>query len=280
MPADQTSNSTPDSLDIALAVLVITVKPEGHPRRVHARHELDGLGLDGRFVEGATGEDLDALALYSPRRNALFAKRSMSAQEIACYASHRRAWRALLASADEHALILEDDFHAIDPAALRRVLSDCIAGASRWDVVKFFEYSRKPVWRRKRLGSTELVGFKYPSSGAVGYLVSRKAASRLLSRERIFRPVDEDISWTWEFGLRIWSTPSNMVEDVSVALGGSQIELGRDRIKSWRNPLRPVWWGVLQTWKLVRATISYFGYVLEGRKRLPPEKPAQIVDRP
>lgn len=229
---------------------MLTIDAANGARRRSARHQLRALGLESRFIMGADQGDDGILALYSPVRNLLLARRSMTRGEIAVYEGHRRAWRAFLETESEYALILEDDFYVPDRARFLCAIDDCLSRPSGWDIVKFFDFRPKRVRCRLRLGETALVTYKYAASGAVAYLISRDAATRLLTRRRIFRPVDEDFSWAWEFGLRIWSTEPNLVEEISHQLGGSHLERARRHNKTRRNAVRPVWANVIQAWKL------------------------------
>jgi GR25 family glycosyltransferase involved in LPS biosynthesis len=260
--------------------LIITITPDGHPRRESAIQEAQNLAVEPTFVDGVRHSDFLLSDLYAARRNLLLAKRNLTPHEVATYASHRKAWRMLLDSDAEHALVLEDDFHAPDPAKLRQAIGDCLAAADRWHIVKFFEFSRKRVWRSARFGSTQLVAYKYQSAGAVAYLINREAARRLLSRKRIFRPVDEDLSWNWEFDLRMWTTESNLVEEISDRLGGSHIEAGRKSTKSERSIVRSIWANVIQAWKLACSVLHHGRCALEGRQRLPSEESLKVADRP
>src|SRR5690606_29912904 len=128
---------------------------------------------------------------------------------------------------------------------------DAISRSEAWDIVKFFDVWSKPVIASITLGSTKFVCRKYPPNGAVGYLINANAARVLLSRKRIFRPVDEDISRPWEFDLRVWSTESNLVTEISKSHGGSLLEEERkqEEIHQRRNPIRNV---------LVRNTLELY----------------------
>lgn len=246
-------------------VLVISIVDESHPRHRNAADQLEALRISGRFVEGFAESAEGLYDLYSPTANFVFAKRSLTSQEIACYASHRKAWKAFLESDSPYALILEDDFRVVDPEIFRVAIRDCEMESGRWDIVKFFEFSRKRVWRRMTFGSTRLVAYKYQSAGAVAYLINRKAAQRLLKRKRIFRPVDEDLSWNWEFGLRLWTTEHNLVDEVSDVLGGSHIQGARMLAKTNRHAVRTAWANVIQAWKLGRSVVHHARCFLERR---------------
>lgn len=248
-----------------LGVFVISIVPEDHPRRRNISDQLDGLQFVGEIVQGLKAADPEAQGLYSPRMNLFAAKRSLTREEIAAYASHRKAWKAFLDSGFDHALILEDDFNVPFPAELLRAIDDCLANAGRWDVVKFFEFSRKRVWRRIRFASTQLVAHKFQSGGAVAYLLSRGAAERLLARRKVFRPVDEDMSWSWEFDLTIWTSEFNLVEEISDRLGGSHIATSRTAGKGDKNIARSIWGNFIQAWKLARSAADHCRRALEWR---------------
>ena len=187
----------------------------------------------------------------------LWQKRSLSAGEIAVYCGHRRIWARLVDSGAPFALVLEDDFGISDPQAFCAVLDDCERHPEGWDVIKLFDFNPKPVRLRRRLGTSELVAHRFPAAGAVGYVIGRAAAERMLSRQRFFRAVDEDWSWPWEFALSIWSLSPNCIEEISVGLGGS-VRAPATGPSPSRHPLRALWANAVQTWKSLRAR-SYAG---------------------
>ena len=230
-------------------------------RRSHALEELSALGLEGEFVQGLLTGDQELDELYSQKKNLFLAKRSLTPGEIATYAGHRKIWKRIVDDGCECALVFEDDFGVIDRERFAKSVRDCLDNMGNWDIIKFFDFKPKRVMKRRKLGETDLVAYKYPASGAVAYLITGKAAQRLLGRSRIFRPIDEDFSWPWEFRLRIWSVCPNLVQEVSYRLGGSHLEQTRITNKSGRNVARRIWANVLQSWKLTRSYI----FLLAGR---------------
>lgn len=246
-----------------ILVLVISIEAEDGPRRVSACRELRDLGLGGRVVNGVTDRDKEVADIYSPRLNKLLSKYDLSRREIACYASHRRAWRELLASDRDCALILEDDFCVSDRPALRHAIKDCLFYAPRWDIVKFCEFRRRPALRSVTLGTTELVVQKNLSGGTVGYLINRGAAKRLLSRKRVFRQVDEDFSWYWELGIRLWVTSADFVQHNTDGVFGSSIEQERQLVRARPNGARLIWANVIAGWKHARSMAARLGSISE-----------------
>lgn len=239
-----------------LITLVLTVDKMGGSRRQNAENELQNAGLRGEFVEGYKKSDPLTSQEYSKIKNLIFSKRNLTAGEIAVYAGHRRIWRNFLQSGADVALIFEDDFEINNPDEFRPALEDCLSHKGEWGMVKFFDFKPKRIVRSNRIGNTSLVKYKYAASGAVAYLLNRDTAEKLLSRTKFFRPVDEDLSWSWELNLDIWSTDPNLVSEKSAELGGSLLESDRIANKKQDNVLRRIWDLFLQAYKQIMARIS------------------------
>src|SRR5690606_33966201 len=140
--------------------------------------------------------------------------------EVSTYLGHRRAWNHFLSDQADFGLILEDDFQIMNQEELLRAIRDATAHPDSWDIIKFFDvWSKRPV-AAMQLGSTQILCRKYQPNGAVAYVIHKRAAKVLLSRQRIFRRVDEDLSRPWEFSLRVWSSERNLVTENAQSLGG------------------------------------------------------------
>jgi len=251
-------------------VYILTVDAPDGPRRISARRQLDAAGLEAKFVVGHRLNDPSIYTQYDRARNLLWQKRSLSPGEIAVYCGHREIWRRLLDSGAPFALVLEDDFGISDPKGFRAILNDCERHPEGWEIVKLFDFNPKPVRLRRRLGESELVAHRFPAAGAVGYLIKREAAMRMLARQRFFRAIDEDWSWPWEFDLDIWSLSPNCIEEISVDLGGS-VRTPATSLPPPRNPLRALWANAIQAWKSMRSHM----HVRHMARRLdPPRKRA------
>ena len=242
---------------MSLPAYILTVDTTDGPRRQSARRQLDAVGLEAEFVEGFRLNDPDIHDQYDRSRNLFWQKRSLSAGEIAVYCGHRKIWARLVDSGAPFALVLEDDFGISDPATFHAILDDCKRHQDGWDIVKLFDFNPKPVRLRRRLGQSEIVAHRFPAAGAVGYLITRDAAQRMLSRKLFFRAIDEDWSWPWEFNLAIWSLSPNCIEEISVGLGGS-VRAPATGPSPRRHPVRALWANVIQMWKSLRAR-SYAG---------------------
>lgn len=198
------------------------------PHQVHLAH-------------GFVGTDTEVDHLFDTRKAALWCKHMPTRGEMAAYATHRLGWQRLLAENWDHALLLEDDFRFHDPAVVHRAVAEASALlADGRHMIKLFDFPRD---RSRHEGiSVEIAGlplvkWKRTRAGLVGYLLSREGAELLLSRKHIFRVVDEDIKFFWEFGLDIWSIPGNPIREAAMDLGGSLLDVERTGARK-RNFLR------------------------------------------
>ncbi|MEQ1943905.1 glycosyltransferase family 25 protein [Mesorhizobium sp. VNQ89] len=223
----------------------MTIDPPDGPRRQSMVRELAGMAFDWEFVEGYRKGDPILDELYSPAKNLLLSKRSLSAGEIACYAGHRLIWQTIVERGDPCAIVFEDDAQIADRAAFDNAVRDVTSAP--FDIVKLWDIKPKPVVARRRIGGTQIVVHKMIASGTGCYLISRDAAARMLGRKSVFRAVDEDFSHAWEFSVQIWSVWPNPVADIAAE---STIEA--ERISRNRRKIRSLWGEALQVVKRVR----------------------------
>ncbi|WP_292428192.1 glycosyltransferase family 25 protein [Mesorhizobium sp.] len=220
---------------------------------MHAANELGRVGLSFDFVQGVDQNSAEIDRAYSRLLNWTLHKRSLTRGEISVYLGHRKIWQEVMRKGMDFALVFEDDFKIRDDEQFVQAINDAISHRGIWSIVKFFDFNHKKVVESIKIGATHLVGYKYPASGAVAYLISRQAAQSLLRRRHLFRPIDEDFSHPWEFSIRVWSTSPNLVDEVSLKLGGSILESERSDLRSKRIVVRSVWGNFLQARKFLRS---------------------------
>lgn len=241
-----------------LSVLILTCRKSPAARVASARAALQALDLPMKIevVEGYVGEDSHVDTLYDAKQNRRWTKRAISRTEVAVYATHRLAWQHLRQSDAGAALILEDDFAMRDPDTVARVITFWrdMLGHER-DIVKLFDFEKRTRNRaifRTHVHGVDLVKWTAPSAGMVAYLISRRGAEKFLSRDRVFRQVDEDTKYFWELGLNIWSIPNNPVSEISHTLGGSLVEADRQSNRE-RRVMRSLWGNVLSVTRKTRT---------------------------
>ena len=218
---------------------VLTISPPGSARYEHASRTLDALGLDYQMVDSFTADDVGKNDFYNPYMNFIWSKYRLTKEEIATYAGHRKCWRTFLQSADDHALILEDDFKVLDQRLFFAAINDARQLPEKWSIIKLFDVKEKTQRSYEvKAGETTFMRQRIPCSGAVGYIITRKGAEALLKRKKFFRQVDTDISYPWEFGLDVWSVSPNPLDEIARELGGSLIEKGRNERRARKNILR------------------------------------------
>ena len=223
-----------------LETFVISVDPPDGPRRKSAQAQLDAIGWRFRFSNGFASGSREAMALYSARLNRRRSKRPLTGGEIAAYASHRLAMRMFLDSGASFGLILEDDFGLVAPDSFSRRIEAILKTPIAWDFIKLFDYQPGPISQRRAAGDVDIVSYAEPGAGMVAYLVTRAGAQKFLSRDLIFRQIDEDTKFYWELGIRVLSASPNPVTEISDRMGGSLIEAERLRLRTARTLRRSV----------------------------------------
>jgi len=126
---------------------------------------------------------------------------TLSVGEIGCYASHMKAWDALLASRSQFAVVLEDDARV--PPNLADLVQEMIAVLPKhWDLVHLYDREEYPARPLGAVGTQhELVRYSRVPGGCVAYLISRSGARKLRRRELRSWPLDTDFRRPWHFDL-------------------------------------------------------------------------------
>lgn len=153
-------------------------------RRETMERRFGALGIACERVDAITPADI------TPEQRARFcdptAYRWQTEGELACSLSHAKAMRAFLTTADSHAAIFEDD--AILSAALPELLEAFAAAPGAIDVLRL-ETDNGPLRLRPapeaRLGAFGIYQLYNAGGGAAAYVVSRRAAQRILDGTEI-----------------------------------------------------------------------------------------------
>lgn len=150
---------------------------------------------DGGFaltrIPAVDGRDPDYVATLPDRAPGPISGRVLSATEAACFESHRKAWQAIVESGETHGVVLEDDM--IYAKGFAACLQDGWVPPEA-DIVKLETWG----WRIYMdsvsvgaLGPVALHRLRSTHIGGGGYVLSVKAASRLLTVTEAFTdPVD------------------------------------------------------------------------------------------
>ncbi len=176
-------------------------------------------------VDGALLSDADKAAVYTQELHHPRYPFVLSASEIGCFLSHRRAWQALLDSEFDAGFFVEDDV-VIDLDRLRPGLRIAQPHCARGTLVRFpFRAGRDHGRTLERLENTILIADRHPGLGMQAQLMDRKAAAALLYATRVFdRPVDTFVQTHWNHPVRILAVHPSGIGEIGDALGGSFIQ--------------------------------------------------------
>lgn len=236
-----TSAPNPRFPDSRFPVLVLTCRIAPPERRASALAQLSAMSdlVRVEMVDGFIDTDDSTLRLHDRALERRWTRRPMTLREVATYGTHRAGWQRLLETGATHALLLEDDFIITDPAALRRLLENLASVMTPdVDMLKLFDFPNndRNGWALQRDVAGETLFFpKHPKPGAVGYVLSAHGAAKFLGRKAVFRPIDEDLRYYWELGLRVWTLSRPLVRDGSATLGGSLLEPERRAFRKDRS---------------------------------------------
>lgn len=217
------------------AVFVLTFPGAGTDRHQSPQQEFERLPIElgWSLVMGFGPQDQIVEEVYDADLNQRWMKRPLAASEIAVYAGHRKMYAEFLSGSAEFGLFLEDDFqisHLDDFCYLVEHIESVMAST---DMLKLFNFGDKPGWvvRQRTSGPLQLVKHHRNSAGAVAYVLSRHGAEKLLAKSKLYRQIDEDFKYHWEFDLNIWSLAPDLVTENSSGLGGSLLEMDRRTMK-------------------------------------------------
>ena len=179
--------------------------------------------VDGRLLSPEAVEAAYARARFSPRYPF-----SLALTEIGAFLSHRSAWSRIVDEGLDFALVFEDDA-AIDPILFSALLEFVAAERARWDYVLMpaegLEPSGAIVARR---GALSLLRPHAPPLRAIGQIVSRAAAERLLQITAPFdRPIDTFLQMAWVTGITLLVATPTPIRDVSRDTGGTTVQRRR-----------------------------------------------------
>jgi len=180
-----------------LPVFVISL-PDS-PRRPVISGRLGALGIDFTFIDGIHGHALspDMIAnVCDPERSLRRMGRLLTPNEIGCALSHREAYRQMIESGHEAAIIFEDD--AIPGAQLLELVRQWRSIPASIDLLSLFKGSGIIIRQGGfSLGSVRLARAASTIEYACGYFIRRTAAMKLHAATRKISSVAD-----WPFDLR------------------------------------------------------------------------------
>jgi GR25 family glycosyltransferase involved in LPS biosynthesis len=167
-------------------------------------------------------------AAYVRARHAPRYPFSLGLPEIGAFLSHRAAWRRIVDEGLDCAVVFEDDA-AVDPERFSEVLDFLASERDRWSYALMPAAGLEPPGEvLARRGSLALIRPHAPPLRAIGQVVSREAAERLLAVTAPFdRPVDTFLQMNWVTGLTLLAVTPTPIRDVSRETGGTTVQRKR-----------------------------------------------------
>lgn len=172
---------------------IYVINLDRSPERLrHMETTLGEHGLGFTRVVGVDGAELDAETYEAISH---FGTRRLSRGEIGCFLSHRACWSRIADGAAAHGVVFEDDVVLGRDAGL-------VLGGDGWvpdsaEIIKLETYLRPAFVGKRpiaRIGGRSVARLQSAHLGTGGYLLSRKAAQRLVElSERIPAQVDDFI---------------------------------------------------------------------------------------
>jgi GR25 family glycosyltransferase involved in LPS biosynthesis len=215
--------------------------------------------VEGRLLAPEAVEAAYVRARFSPRYPF-----TLGLPEIGAFLSHRAAWRRIVAEGLDHALVFEDDA-AINSALFASLLEFLTTERARWDYVLMpaagLEPSGAIVARR---GAFSLLRPHAPPLRAIGQVVSRSAAERLLALTAPFdRPVDTFLQMAWISGITLLVAAPTPIRDVSANTGGTTVQRRRKGLirRLRHEAMRPIYRA--QVLALYRRHLAHAGDMKE-----------------
>lgn len=225
-------------------------------RRQRMQAELDRSGIAASRFEAtrwAALPEAEQARLYSQTLNARQFHKPLVNGEKGCYASHLRAWQWLLDSSHPALVVLEDDVR-LQPG-FGAVIAAIEALPEGWDMIKLIgrldlSRGKKLQHRQDLTPGFQLVDYQRIPSLTAGYVISRTGARKLLaSRIPFGRPIDVDLRYWWENGLKVQG-----IEPAVIALDDTSLQssVGAKALDSpattWRKFRRKAAYTLLNHW--------------------------------
>jgi glycosyl transferase, family 25 len=176
-------------------------------RRSKIESELIKINVKAERIDAVVWKSLtsaDQEKYYSDSLNKRGYHSPLVDGEKGCYVSHIRLWERLLASGDSCMVVLEDDIQLMpDFSSVVKAISDL---DKPWDMVKLIGRPQEKIRNKWPLfNKYKLFTYQRIPSYTSAYIVSRSGAMKLLqSRVPFGRPIDIDLRFWWENGLRIY----------------------------------------------------------------------------
>ena len=192
---------------------------------------MGALPIPSEILPAVDGQLLSPEAVKAAYVRARYAPRypfALGLPEIGVFLSHRAAWRRIVDEGLDCAVVFEDDA-SVDPARFAGLLDFLAGERARWSYVLMPAAGLEPSGvALARGGAFTLLRPQSPPLRAIGQVVSREAAERLLAVTAPFdRPIDTFLQMNWITGVTMLAATPTPIRDVSRETGGTTVQRKR-----------------------------------------------------
>ena len=192
-------------------------------RLEEAKTQLENQDIDWERLDSVTPQS-DDFVVCEPASSWY---RELKNGEVACYLSHKKAWRKAIDAEVDYLIVLEDDLLIGGP--LKQITDEIIEADLSWDMVKLFETRKSRRELRSLDSGVKIVDTPTMPIATTGYIVKVSSLPRLLESTKQFsRPIDVELKSYWELNLRIYSIyppPVKISDDNDSTIGVRQGDL-------------------------------------------------------
>lgn len=178
--------STWQMFDLQILVISLLRSPD---RRRNVAHELSGIGRSWEFLDAIDGSKFSPPKCeYDPLKVARLLGFELTASEIGCFLSHKKAWQKCV-ERNCPTLVFEDDFVANEN--FHDALDIALNRFTSWDILRLQGLAETPHIEVADFGSSRVVLNHADPIGSTAYIVRPSSASTLLEKSaQIFEPLD------------------------------------------------------------------------------------------
>lgn len=247
-----------------MKILAISLVDSTRRKKVEQQSEI--INTELVFVDAVPGHAITETLrhqIYDKKGVVDRHKRGLLDNEIACFLSHKRAWRQI-SDSKSPGIIIEDDaiFTAEFNVALE-ALDSCtdleldivLLGHSKLSESKAkYHYFKNPIQGAKSANNFKIgKPFKYWTSGMVGYYLTPHGAQKLLEANIKIRCVSDDWNYHAAHGLKVFEIrPYVIFEDFQNL--PSSMETERRQIANYRGQVSNT---ILEPFRILRAVFRH-----------------------
>ena len=223
-------------LNLQTVVISLQRSPQ---RREKARSELSRTNLNWSFLDAVDGSQLQNIPPeYQPRKVKRLLGFDMTANEIGCFLSHKKAWETCVRN-HQPTLIFEDDFILLPH--FEKTLQLLLTEFHDWQLIRLQALAKTQHDIVKTIGDISIVKNHEDPLGATAYIIKPEAAKILVQQSKdIYEPLDHFLEHRSKHGVEMLAVNPYPVDISKAKSTISDRPADRKPIKGLRKNLRSI----------------------------------------